>query len=117
MKTLEELFGICPYATTQKILSGKWALMILHVLSRETIRFNELQRQLPDMTQTTLTRQLRSLEENGMIQRTVYPQIPPKVEYCLTDIGMEFIVVLDAIESWGTKYMETIDKEEPRQKQ
>jgi len=105
MLTLEELFGKCPYATAQKVLSGKWALMILHELSTGKLRFNELQRQMPDMTQTTLTRQLRQLEEYGLITRTVYPQIPPKVEYELSDIGHEFGHVLDAVRIWGDKYI------------
>ncbi len=111
MKSLEELFGVCPYATAQKILSGKWALVILHALSDGTYRFNELQRMLPDMTQTTLTRQLRSLEEYGIIRRTVYPQIPPKVEYDLTEIGEDFITVLNAMEAWGNRYIEKMAPE------
>lgn len=105
MDSIEELYGKCPYATGQKILSGKWAIVLLHELSLETLRFNELQRRMPDMTQTTLTRQLRSLEEYGVIERKIYAQIPPRVEYSLTEIGREFIVVLDALKDWGDKYI------------
>lgn len=105
MLTQEELFGKCPYATAQKILSGKWALIILHHLSENKLRFNELQRQLPEMTQTTLTKQLRSLEEYGMVTRTVYAQIPPKVEYELSDMGKEFTGVLNNIKIWSDKYI------------
>jgi DNA-binding HxlR family transcriptional regulator len=105
MLTQEELFGKCPYATAQKILSGKWALIILHHLSERKLRFNELQRQLPEMTQTTLTKQLRALEEYGMVTRTVYAQIPPKVEYELSDVGKEFTGVLNNIKIWSDKYI------------
>lgn len=105
MLTLEELFGKCPYATAQKILSGKWALMILQHLSDKKLRFNELQRLLPDMTQATLTKQLRTLEEYGMVTRTVYAQIPPKVEYELSEIGQDFTQVLDSLKIWGDKYI------------
>ncbi|MCM0647485.1 helix-turn-helix transcriptional regulator [Clostridium swellfunianum] len=105
MLTQEELFGKCPYATAQKILSGKWALIILHHLSENKLRFNELQRQLPEMTQATLTKQLRTLEEYGMITRTVYAQIPPKVEYELSDMGKEFTEVLNSLKNWSDKYI------------
>ncbi len=105
MLTQEELFGKCPYATSQKILSGKWALIILSHLRDHKYRFNELQRALPDITQATLTKQLRTLESYGMIIRTVYPQIPPKVEYELSDMGNAFSDVLDSLETWGNKYI------------
>lgn len=106
MLTQEELFGKCPYATTQKILSGKWALIILYILSESKLRFNELQKRLPDITQATLTKQLRTLEEYGIIIRTVYPQIPPKVEYELSDMGKDFSVVLNSLKIWGDKYID-----------
>lgn len=106
MLSQEELFGKCPYVTIQKILSGKWPLMILHFLSEKTLRFNELQKLMPDITQSTLTKQLRSLEEYGIIKRTVYPQIPPKVEYELSDIGKEFNEAMNSLKLWGEKYIE-----------
>jgi DNA-binding HxlR family transcriptional regulator len=106
MLTQEELFGKCPYATAQKILSGKWALIILHYLSENTLRFNELQKLLPDITQATLTKQLRNLEEYDMIIRTVYPQIPPKVEYKLSDKGKDFSDVLTSLKIWSDKYLD-----------
>ena len=106
MITQEELFGKCPFATSQKILSGKWALILLHFLSEGTLRFNELQRRLPEITQSTLTKQLRSLEDYGMIIRTVYPQIPPKVEYSLSPMGEEFTTVLESLKAWGDRYIE-----------
>lgn len=106
MITQEELFGKCPFATSQKILSGKWALILLHFLSEGTLRFNEIQRRLPEITQSTLTKQLRSLEDYGMIIRKVYPQIPPKVEYSLSPMGEEFITVLGSLKTWGDRYIE-----------
>ncbi|MBK1813161.1 helix-turn-helix transcriptional regulator [Clostridium sp. YIM B02505] len=105
MLTQEELFGRCPYATAQRILSGKWAVIILHHLSEKKLRFNELQRLLPEITQATLTKQLRALEEYGVVTRTVYAQIPPKVEYDLSDIGKEFTEVLDSLKVWSDKYI------------
>lgn len=108
MQNQEELFGKCPYYTAQKILSGKWAMIILHYLSEKTLRFGELKKMLPDITQTTLTRQLRFLEDNGLIIRTVFPEIPPKVEYELSSIGVEFKEVLVSLEKWGGKYIKHI---------
>lgn len=105
MVTQEELFGKCPFATSQKILSGKWALTLLYFLSEKTLRFNEIQRMIPEITQATLTKQLRALEEYGMVIRTVYPQVPPKVEYSLSEMGKEFTLVLNSLKVWGDKYI------------
>ena len=102
----EDLFGICPYTTAQKILSGKWTLLVLHHLSVQTMRFNELQRALPDMTQATLSKQLHMMEENGLIVRKAYNQIPPKVEYSLSELGQKFLSVLSALETWGNDYID-----------
>lgn len=102
----EDLFGKCPYVTAQKLLTGKWTLLIMHHLSENTLRFNELQRALPNLTQATLTKQLRMLEDNGLIVRTVYNQIPPKVEYTLSDLGQHFEPVLEALQVWGIEYIE-----------
>ena len=90
--------------------------LILCNLSSKTLRFGELLKLLPDLTPATLTKQLRSLEEYGMIKRYVYPQVPPKVEYSLTDIGKEFQSVLDSISVWGEKYIEHMKNEEDSEK-
>ena len=103
-------FGVCPLTTAQKVLSGKWALLILYLLSERTIRFNTLQKWLGNITQATLTKQLRLLEEHGLIVRTVYNQIPPKVEYSLSEIGRQFVPVLDGLKTWGGKYIEHLGK-------
>jgi DNA-binding HxlR family transcriptional regulator len=102
----KDLFGICPYTTAQKILSGKWTLLILYHLSVRTMRFNELQRSLPDMTPATLSKQLHMMEENGLIIRKAYNQIPPKVEYSLSELGQEFLPVLSALETWANYYID-----------
>jgi len=113
MESKKELFGICPYVTSQKILSGKWALLILYHLSGGPVRFNELQRRLPSLTQATLSKQLHSLEESGLITRTEYPQIPPKVEYDLSEIGRKFQPVLDSLEVWGVEYIQYMKDKKP----
>lgn len=102
---MKDLYGICPYVTAQKIFSGKWSILIIFYLSEGTLRFNELQRRLPEITQATLTKQLRTLEEQGMIIRKVYPEVPPKVEYSLSEIGREFLPVLEGFQSFGNKYI------------
>lgn len=106
MKKISETdFGKCPYVTTQKIIQGKWAIIILHFLEEKTLRFNELKKLIPDITHSTLTSQLRYLEDDGLIQRTIYPEVTPRVEYSLTDIGKSFKPVLDAINVWGNEYI------------
>ena len=107
----KELFGICPYVTSQKILTGKWSMYIIYLLTKGPIRFNELQRQMPEaMTHTTLSRQLKMLEEEGLIVRTEYAQVPPKVEYSLSEIGEKFQPVLNALETWGNEYIDYLNK-------
>lgn len=112
MTEKKDLYGLCPYVTSQKVLTGKWALLIMYHLSNGPVRFNELQRRLPSLTQATLSKQLRSLEENGMITRTEYPQIPPKVEYDLSEVGSKFKTVLESLEIWGKDYIEYLKKVE-----
>ena len=107
----KELFGICPYVTSQKVLTGKWSMYIIYLLTKGPIRFNELQRQMPEaMTHTTLSRQLKMLEEEGLVVRTEYAQVPPKVEYSLSEIGEKFQPVLNALEAWGNEYIDYLNK-------
>lgn len=107
--TIEERFGKCPYATAQSLISGKWAVLILHYLENGTLRFNELQRLMPKMTHATLSVQLKSLVDNGLVERKQYNTMPPKVEYSLTEIGRKFHPVLAAIREWGDEYISYID--------
>ena len=101
----QNLFGTCPYETAQRILQGKWTVLILYHISEGPIRFNELLRQLPNMTHATLSKQLKQMEKDGLINRREFIQIPPKVEYSLTELGRKFIPVLNAIEQWGNHYI------------
>lgn len=102
----KSLFGRCPYVTAQKVLTGKWSIYIMYLLSNEPLRFNELQRRMPEeMTHTTLSRQLKALEKEGLIKRVEYQQIPPKVEYSLSEVGEKFKKVLDELEVWGKEYI------------
>lgn len=113
--TMEERFGHCPYATAQKLISGKWSVLILYYLAEGPVRFNELQRQMPKMTHATLSVQLKSLVENGLVQRRQYESIPPKVEYSLTAMGEKFLPVLDAIEHFGEEYIGFLQQKEDGQ--
>lgn len=96
----------CPMEMTIDLIGGKWKALLLWHLSQGVLRFNELARIFPDMSQKMLTQQLRDLEEDGLLQRTVYPQIPPKVEYALTEFGSTLIPVLQEMNKWGTAYAE-----------
>ncbi|MGW6301929.1 winged helix-turn-helix transcriptional regulator [Peribacillus butanolivorans] len=108
----EELEEVCSLTTTQNVISGRWKIVVLWYLSRRTRRFNELHRLLPGISKGILTRQLRELEEDGMVHREVYKEVPPKVEYSLTPQGKSFIPALDIMGEWGKKYMEKKQKEQ-----
>lgn len=109
----EDLFGRCPYVTAQKLLTGKWSMYIIYLLSNGPVRFNELLRRMPEeMTHTTLSRQLKTLETRGLVIRTSYDQIPPKVEYSLSKIGEKFTLILDVLKELGTDYIEYMNKDE-----
>jgi len=101
----KNLFGICPFMTAQEFLSRKWTIPILRELIDGTKRFGELQKKF-GITRTTLTQRLKILEREGLIHREVFPEVPPRVEYSLTDIGKSFEPVLDSIELWGNLYIE-----------
>ena len=105
----KDLFGICPFVTSQKILQGKWAILVLHELSQGTRRFNELERGL-QITHATLSAQLKSLEREGIVRRKVYAEVPPRVEYTLTDLGYSLKPVLDAMCSWGERYKASVQR-------
>ncbi|MGN0364061.1 MAG: winged helix-turn-helix transcriptional regulator [Bilifractor sp.] len=101
----KDLFGICPYVTTQKVLQGKWAILILSQLEDGPVRFNELLRRI-DIAQGTLSTQLKYLEKEGLIHRNVYTEGTLRVEYAMTPIGEKFRTVLRAIEIWGNEYID-----------
>lgn len=91
----------CPVETTLKIIGDKWKVLILRDLFTGTKRFNELKRSLKDVSQKMLTQQLRELENDGIIHREVYPVVPPKVEYSLTELGNTLKPVIDSMYDWG----------------
>jgi DNA-binding HxlR family transcriptional regulator len=94
----------CPVETTLAVIGGKWKPLILYYLTQRTHRYNELKRMLPHVTQQMLTLQLRELERDGVVQRTVYAQVPPKVEYALTDLGRSLEPILLSMVAWGEAY-------------
>ena len=96
--------ALCPYCMAQKVIKGKWKLLLFWHLQHGTKRFTELSRLIP-ATQATLTRQLRELEQDEVIVREVYNVIPPKVEYKLSPLGIEFGNVLSAMNIWGVEYL------------
>lgn len=100
----------CPMEIGLNILSGKWKLKILWQVSTEPVRFNELQRRLGKITTKTLTQQLRELENQQIVQRTVYPDNPPRVEYSLTELGESIEPVLKSLCAWGTNYQTAISE-------
>lgn len=103
----KNLFGLCPFYTTQSLLLGKWIIPILNELSGGAKRFNELKRTF-EISHSVLTQQLKILENEGFINRKVFPEVPPRVEYSLTEIGKSFQPVLDAIEIWGNNYIKNL---------
>lgn len=106
MKTKDEL-PECPVATTVSIIGSKWKLLIMRNLLVRPWRFNELKKDLDGISQKVLTDSLRSMEEDGIITRTVYPEVPPRVEYALSELGESMRPILDAMQKWGTDYKNT----------
>ncbi len=102
----------CPNAIVQKIIGGKWALRILHNLSTGMLRFGKLNRQMPEITQATLTKELRRLEGFQLIKRKVYPEVPPRVEYSLTEIGMKLVPALKELEIWGEEFKKYVKRKQ-----
>ena len=94
----------CAIARISKVIQGKWTMVIIYILSEGTLRFSEIKRKLPNVTEASLTKDLRLLERHGIIHREVYPVVPPKVEYSLTEMGKDFLPILESIEKWAQKY-------------
>ena len=98
----------CAVEATADIIGGKWKAVILYYLSRSPRRFNELRRLLPEVTQRMLTLQLRELEQDGIVHREIYQEVPPKVEYSLTEFGTSLGPIIVQMLDWGEHYMEQI---------
>ena len=102
----------CPVETTLTLISDKWKVLILRDLLPGTKRFGELRKSIGQVSQKVLTAQLRQMEESGLVHRQVYPEVPPRVEYTLTDLGYSLKPVLDAMWSWGEGYKKQRGMEE-----
>jgi DNA-binding HxlR family transcriptional regulator len=96
----------CPEAYATNIIGGQWALVICSWLLEGKLRFSELKKRLPNITERMLTLQLRKLEENAIVKRTVYAEVPPRVEYELTPIGYDLKAVIKQLEAWAEKHKE-----------
>ncbi len=106
-KTLKEL-PACPVETTLTLIGDKWKVLILRDLLPGTKRFGELKKSIGSVSQKVLTAQLRAMEENGLINRKVYAEVPPRVEYSLTELGRSLQPILDAMRDWGEGYKASI---------
>lgn len=105
MLTKEEM-PACPVATTVALIGSKWKLLIIRNLLVRPWRFNELKRDLEGISQKVLTDSLRSMENDGIITRTVYPEVPPRVEYALSELGESMRPIIKSMEAWGMAYKE-----------
>jgi Predicted transcriptional regulators len=106
MKEKCSKYDKCPMVLVQDIVSGKWKILILWYLSYSKLRFSDIQRKLPNVSQKVLSRQLKSMEEDNIIHRKVYPVVPPKVEYSLTDVGKRLIPILEMMHKFGAELLE-----------
>lgn len=116
--TRTELFPKCPIRKVLARVGDKWSLLVLFSLQQHhVLRFKELQRDLPDISQKMLTATLRTLEEDGFVNRTVYPEVPPRVEYTLTPRGLDFLPLVDSLIDWAQQNMEGILSDRERNTQ
>lgn len=104
MSTEKDKLPACPVETTLSLISNKWKVLILRDLLTGTKCFNELKRSITGVSQKVLTAQLRDMETSGLLERTVYPEVPPRVEYSLTELGLSLKPILDAMQQWGEEY-------------
>lgn len=109
ISTAEKL-PACPVETTLTLISDKWKVLILRDLLPGTKRFGELRKSIGHVSQKVLTAQLRQMEQNGLVNRKVYAEVPPKVEYSLTDVGYSLKPILDAMWTWGEEYQKKMEK-------
>ena len=110
VQTAKKELPACPVETTLTLIGDKWKVLILRDLLPGTKRFGELKKSVGNITQKVLTAQLRDMEESGLLTRTVYPEVPPRVEYSLTELGQSLKPILDAMWSWGEDYKEKCNK-------
>jgi len=103
---VEKSLPACPVETTLMLISSRWKVLIIRDLLEGTKRFGELKKSIGDVSQKVLTAHLRSMESDGLLTRKVYPEVPPRVEYTLTETGYSLKPILDAMLAWGTAYKE-----------
>ncbi len=103
----------CTVSVTLEIIGGKWKSLILWHLSAKTLRFSQLQRRMAKVTQKMLTQQLRELEADGLVHREVYAEVPPRVEYSLTELGLSVVPILQQMSLWGKDYLENTEGQAP----
>lgn len=109
MNEIKEL-PACPVETTLSLIGDKWKVLILRDLITGTKRFGELKKSIGTVSQKVLTAQLRNMEENGLIHREVFAEVPPRVEYSLTELGQSLKPILDAMQNWGEEYKQNHEK-------
>ena len=109
--TFNERTFSCPVELALSTVQGKWKVLILWHLRRETLRYSEIQKKLPRITHKMLSQQLRELEADGLLHREVYPVVPPRVEYTMTEEGKTLIPMLRAMQQWGLRFKETKQEE------
>ena len=103
-----EDYGDCPIGIAISVIGGKWKIPILYYLREKTLRFGELKKELPQVTQKMLTQQLRELEKDKLVSRKVYAQVPPKVEYSSTPLAGDLEPILHSLCAWGEKYLDAV---------
>lgn len=111
MRSKEDILPDCPVALTVSMIGSKWKLLIMRNLLSRPWRFNELQKSIDGISQKALTEALRSMEADGIVSRTVYPEVPPRVEYALTELGESMRPIIKSMESWGIAYREQLQEE------
>ena len=109
---MDRKLPVCPVETTLALISNRWKVLILRDLMEGTRRFGELKKSVGEISQKVLTANLRSMEEDGLLTRKVYAEVPPRVEYTLTDTGYRLKNILDAMSDWGTWYQSVRNEQE-----
>ncbi len=98
--------GNCPVIYSLNKIGNRWKLLVIHYIKQGHNRYSSLQKVIPDISRQTLTNQLRELEADGILKRTVFPQIPPKVEYTLTELGLSLQPIITEMSKWGLKHIQ-----------
>ena len=109
MRSKEDILPECPVATTVSLIGSKWKLLIMRNLLARPWRFNELKKSIDGISQKALTESLRSMEADGIVIRKAYPEVPPRVEYSLTELGESMRPIIKAMENWGSAYKEQMN--------